>query len=473
MKKDNIEEIYSDLKSFSKEPPKELWDNIEARLHPKKKRRVIFWLFGSAAAILVLLFGFLLFKPASGIENMPINESVNKVSDVEKNQPKNDAPKNELDSTNSNNAVAETKTSNDSTENREMNTNKALQNVVNKRSLANSDSSNAVDESSNSKKHKNKLTNEHLSNGSEVVSTKDNDFKNKTKKEVIGNSNLIPDLKQKNKSLIDDTKEAVIASVDSLTQDKTDTKLDLYKELVAENSVEKDSVKTDVIERSKWSVEVLGGLSSTASDASFQGTTVNTSAQNDFVYTFKVGYAITDKIVVKTGLGKNSLGQQVDNIAYATQEGSLSSGGGQSIVADESVVFFASPELINDSTSYNDFGENGTLQQQLDYFQVPLEVSCKLLTKEKYDILLGVGVNVNFISNNMAYLNGEEIGESKDVNNTVFGATLNTNFSYNLTKKTILFVEPSYNYFQKPIDNNAQNFKNTQFRILFGVQLKL
>ncbi|WP_299096984.1 hypothetical protein [uncultured Winogradskyella sp.] len=472
MKKDNIEEIYSDLKSFSKEPPKELWDNIEARLHPKKKRRVIFWLFGSAAAILVLLFGFLLFKPASGIENMPINESVNKVSDVEKNQPKNDAPKNELDSTNSNNAVAETKTSNDSTENGEINTNKALQNVVNKRSLANSDSSNAVDESSNSKKHKNELTNEHLSNGSEVVSTKDNDFKNKDKNESIGDNELIQDLKQKNKSLIDDVKEVVIASVDSLTQEKTE-KLDLYKELVAENNVEKDSVKTDVIELSKWSVEVLGGLSSTASDASFQGTTVNTSAQNDFVYTFKVGYAITDKIVVKTGLGKNSLGQQVDNIAYASSDGSLSSGGGQSIVADESVVFFASPELINDSTSYNDFGENGTLQQQLDYLQVPLEVSYKLLTKEKYDILLGVGGNVNFISNNMAYLNGEEIGESKDVNNTVLGATLNTNFSYNLTKKTILFVEPSYNYFQKPIDNNAQNFKNTQFRILFGVQLKL
>ena len=472
MKKDNIEEIYSDLKSFSKEPPKELWDNIEARLHPKKKRRVIFWLFGSAAAILVLLFGFLLFKPASDIENMPINESVNKVSDVEKNQPQNDAPKNELDSTNSNNAVAETKTSNDSTENREINTNKALQNVVNKRSLANSDSSNAVDESSNSNKHKNKLTNEHLSNGSEVVSTKDNDFKNKAKNESIGDNELIPDLKQKNKSLIDDTKEAVIASVDSLTQEKTE-KLDLYKELVAENNVEKDSVKTDVIELSKWSVEVLGGLSSTASDASFQGTTVNTSAQNDFVYTFKVGYAITDKIVVKTGLGKNSLGQQVDNIAYASSDGALSSGVGQSIVADESVVFFASPELINDSTSYNDFGENGTLQQQLDYFQVPLEVFYKLLTKEKYDILLGVGGNVNFISNNMAYLNGEEIGESKDVNNTVLGATLNTNFSYNLTKKTILFVEPSYNYFQKPIDNNAQNFKNTQFRILFGVQLKL
>lgn len=471
MKKDNIEEIYSDLKSFSKEPPKELWDNIEARLHPKKKRRLAFWFWGSAAAILVLLFGFLLFKPVSEV-NMPMHESVNEVSDVEKNQKREDATNNTLESTNRNNTIVETKTSKDSTENREIDTNEALQNAINKRSFVNTNSSNAI-EDSNKKKYKNQSANEHLNNRREVVSTKDNDFQNKVKNEDIGDNSLISDLKKKNKSLIDDNKGSVIASVDSVVQEKADTKLDLYKELVAENSKEKDSVKTDLLERSKWSVEVLGGLSSTASNASFQGTAVNTSAQNDFVYSFKVGYAISDKLLVKTGLGKNSLGQQVNNIAYATSDGSLSSGEGQSIVTDESIVFFASPELANDATSFNGFGENGTLQQQLDYIQVPLEVFYKLLAKDKYDILIGLGGNVNFISNNMAYLNGEEIGESKDVNNTVFGATLNTNFSYNLTEKTILFIEPSYNYFQKPIDNNAQNFKNTQLRILFGVRFKL
>lgn len=471
MKKDNIEDIYSDLKSFSKEPPKELWDNIEARLHPKKKRRLVFWFWGSAAAILVLLFGFLLFKPVSEVD-MPMHESVNEVSDVEKNQLREDATNNTLESTNKNNTIVKTKTSKDSTENREIDTNEASKNAINKRSLVNTNFSNAI-EDSNKKKYKHQSANERLSNRHEVVSTKDNDFQNKVKNENVGDNSLIPDLKKKNKNLIDDTKETVIVSVDSVAQEKADTKLDLYKELVAENSKEKDSVKTDLLERSKWSVEVLGGLSSTASNASFQGTAVNTSAQNDFVYSFKVGYAISDKLLVKIGLGKNSLGQQVNNIAYATSDGSLSSGEGQSIVTDESIVFFASPELANDSTSFNQFGENGTLEQQLDYLQVPLEVFYKLLAKDKYDILIGVGGNVNFISNNMAYLNGEEIGESKDVNNTVFGATLNTNFSYNLTEKTILFVEPSYNYFQKPIDNNAQNFKNTQLRILFGVRLKL
>jgi len=28
MKKDDIKDIYGDLEAFSKEPPKELWDNI-------------------------------------------------------------------------------------------------------------------------------------------------------------------------------------------------------------------------------------------------------------------------------------------------------------------------------------------------------------------------------------------------------------------------------------------------------------
>ncbi len=78
MKNDNIEDIYSELKTFSKEPPKELWDNIEARLHPKKKRRGILWFWGSAAAILLLLLGYVLTD--SAIDD---NQPIDKVSDIE------------------------------------------------------------------------------------------------------------------------------------------------------------------------------------------------------------------------------------------------------------------------------------------------------------------------------------------------------------------------------------------------------
>lgn len=460
MKRDRIEEVYSELKSFSKEPPKELWDNIEARLHPKKKRRVIFWFWGSAAAVLVLLFGFLLFKPVSKIDK-PIDEPVNQVSDIEQKQLKNSAKESVSDSNNINKEIIESKISKDSIEKRT------------KDQLANKDSSSNNNKNQIVEDLKKQSLNKSLKNKSEVTNANNSYIQDNPKGENGKNNELTPNLLKNNKSLITDAKETAIVGLDSITKEKTDVKLDLYKELMAENSNKKDSVNTDVANSSKWSFEILGGLSNTASDASFQGTSINTSAQNDFVYSFKVGYAISDKLLIKTGVGKNSLGQQINNIAYASTDGSLASDGGQSIVSDESLVFFGSTELANDATSFEEYSENGTLQQQLDYVQVPLDIFYKLLTKEKYDISIGVGGNVNFISNNKAYLNDEEIGESIGINNTVFGAALNTNVSYYLTKKTILFLEPSYNYFQKPIDNNAQNFKNTQLRVLFGLRFKL
>jgi hypothetical protein len=470
MKKDNIEEIYSELKSFAQEPPKELWDNIQARLHPKKKRRGAFWLWGSAAAILMLMLAYTFYKPSNDGINIPINEPVKEISNTK--QP-NDETDNVTDQSDIiNDEIVTSKTSKDSIEEKIKTTNNTLQ-QPNHNQFANSETSQHAKNNNEDNKLNKSLIKENVKNESKIAKTIDGKSRDNIKSKQDKNNELIPNLLKKKEGLIEKNKETAIAGVDSITTDKTDVKLDLYEELMAERSNEKDSVNTDVANNNKWSVEILGGLSNTASDASFQQTSVNTSPQNDFVYAFKVGYSISDKVQIKTGVGKNNLGQQVNNIAYATADGSLSSNEGQTIVSDESLVFFGSTELASNDASFNEFSENGTLQQQLDYVQVPLEVFYKLLAKEKYDVLLGVGGNVNFISDNKAYLNGGEIGENIGVDNTIFGATLSTNFSYYLSKKTVLFLEPSYNYFEKPIDNNAQNFKNTQLRILFGLQFKL
>ncbi|MCB0398597.1 MAG: hypothetical protein KDD26_03055 [Winogradskyella sp.] len=471
MKKDNIEEIYSELKSFAKEPPKELWDNIEARLHPKKKRRAAFWFWGSAAAILVLMLGYV-FRPTNVEVEIPINEPVKEITDTK--QSENGANILEPDSKKNNEGIVTDETSKDSTERGSKDTNEALKKALNNSKLVDRDYLDNKNQNQSKEKSDAQNLKEKLSNTSEIANATNNYAQNSDQERNLKNNELIPDLQNNNKSLIDNAKETVVVGVDSIAKENADAKLDLYKELMAENNNEKDSVKTDVASSSKWSVEVLGGLSNTASEASFQGTAVNTSAQNDFVYSFKVGYAISDKLLIKTGVGKNILGQQINNIAYASTDASLASDGGQAIVSDESLVFFGSSSEFagNDGTS-TEFTDNGTLQQQLDYVQVPLEVFYKVLAKEKYDISMGVGGNVNFITNNRAYLNDEEIGENIGVVNTVFGATLNTNVSYKLTEKTLLFIEPSYNYFQKPIDNSAQDFKNTQLRVLFGLQLKL
>lgn len=469
MKKNDIEDIYSELRSFSKEPPKELWDNIEERLHPKRKRKGFIWFWGTAAAILLMLFGYVL---SNSFEDD--NNSIKQVTDANQtedsiNQSTKEQATKEIDHVVSEDANTET-FSKTNEETIEINKKKSQQNQL-------ADTSNPLKQgrSKESKSVSNVENNTSIIKGDTKAELNESyvQHTNEEGREDINNKALIVPQKDRNKIIDNASSTSKITDNDSISKTPESELLDLRNALLSENKHSNDSLNIDVLDISKWSVEVLGGISNTASESTFQNTKVNTITQNDFVYTLKVGYAISDRLVIKSGIGKNILGQEISNIQYASSSDQFSPETSQSITDNESFMFFGSQEASNDDAlAGNNFSE-GNLQQQFDYIQVPLEISYKILAKKKYDISIGFGGNVNFVTSNKAFLDGEEIGENLDVNKTIFGATLNTNISYELTKKWILFMEPSYNYFQKPIDNERQSFSNTQLRLLFGLQLKL
>ena len=455
MKKDNIENIYSELEGYSKAPPTELWDNIESRLHPeKKKRRGAFFLWGSAAAILLVLLGYFAKSGLPSLNDKPTN----KTTDIEHSVDTINKQKLENSSTDNNAIVGVDASSEKQNQQRE-----PSQNTVDQ------DASSKSDEILNGKEESVKLTkNEPL---------RDKKLKNKS---YVQNFNRINNekpsdkaflvLQLKNENVIGFLNENVVADIDAIFLTKHAPSIDLTKELIVLYEDYSDSLNLKK-EYKEWSVEVLGGVSSTASKSFIQNTSISTSPQNDFVYALKVGYAITDKLAVKSGVGKNVLGQEIDNILFASSDASLSAET-ENIISNQDIQILVSEGSFSDiEVSAEDINQ-GNLQQQLDYIQLPLELSYNLISESKYNVSLGVGGNVNFLTNNRAYLDGEQIGESLDVNTTIFGATLNSNISYKLTKAMNLFVEPSYNYFQKPIDNGNQNFKNTQFRALFGLRYR-
>lgn len=468
MKKDNIEDIYSGLEGFSKVPPKDLWDNIETRLYPKKrKRRGILFLWGSAAAVLVLFAGYVI---NNSLE--PNNKPVNEITDIEHRVDDDTVNDSEVQT---NTIVDETFTSKVKDDSLLKGSNHIKESLNN--SLASQQQLSDSEQVLNRKGERNPTAKSFYKknkNGKEENSKNNSSYAQNTEKknsgEVIKNDVLV--LQKKSGDLINYKKEKAIASYDSISLNKASYPIDLAEKLIVENKGVSDTINNNTIESSKWSLEILGGLSNTVSESSIQGTSVSTVSQNDFVYTLKVGYSITDRLVVKSGIGKNILGQEVNNVKYVAADVSYSADNSVSIVNNQTLVFLFSDALVNDVTSAETIINEGILQQQFNYIQIPLEVSYDLLKQQKYNLSLGIGGNVNFLTNNRAFLNDEQIGESLGVDSTIFGATVNSNISYNLAKKTILFIEPSYNYFQRPIDNNNQTFNNTQFRVLFGVRYK-
>ncbi|MDC1324682.1 hypothetical protein N8216_01465 [Flavobacteriaceae bacterium] len=481
MKKGSIEDLYIVLEAFSKEPPAELWDNIETKLHPKKKKRRIFFLWGSAAAVLVMLLGYMF-----TISPEPNSQPLKGVTDIEESKT-NDAINESNHKTTKivEGANITTNTNEDSLVQKIRITKKALNNVTSKKQLTDK-----------GKTLNNVVSQIQLTNKNEIVEQKEErkdglyekninvkdenlNYNNSYSQNIINeednkvNNKNFPDLQRKNKSVIDYKKEKLIASNDSIAKVKDISSLDSLEKLATENENIIDSIITNKRSNLKWSVEVLGGIANTASDASIQGTSVNTTSQNNFVYTLKVGYSISDRLVIKSGIGKNILGQEINSIKYTVADASLFDNNSQSIINNQSILFLVSQESINDFSSLAETANEGTLEQQFDYIQVPLEFSYNVLRAKKFDVSLGVGGNINFLTNNRAFLDNEQIGESLGANATILGATLKSNISFKLAKKTILFLEPSYNYFEKPIGNNNQTFNNTQLRVLFGLRYKL
>ncbi|WP_282042877.1 hypothetical protein [Winogradskyella flava] len=466
MKKDNIEEVYSELGAFSKEPPKELWGQIESRLHPKKKRRGIIWFWGSAAAILVLLLGYIMTD-----DLMPNNKSDIKVTDVEHAADDNAIDESETQTTKiDNTTVADDIKDGTVPKVADIEENSSIHNENQKQQ---SNSSELLKK--NQKEHQtSKSIYDKKSYKKDEVASHNKSYAQNIEKETNdkANNKEHPNLQKNNERLVQSDKDKVIASNDSISKNNEKPALDLAKELMAAAEDLSDSTSIEIIPSAKWSLEVLGGLSNMTSKGSIENTSVNTATQNDFIYALKVGYAISDRWMVKSGVGKNVLGQEINNVLYATSDVSLSENNGSVLVNNETISFLFSPGLANDFSTFEPGVDEGTLEQQLNYVQVPLEFSYALLKEQKYTVSLGVGGNVNFLTDNRAFLNGNQIGESLGVDSTIFGATINSNISYEFTKKMNLFLEPSYNYFEKPINTNNQNFKNAQFRALFGLQYR-
>lgn len=471
MKKDKIEELYGQLDGFSKQPPEELWDNIEAKIGSKKKRRgFVFWI-GSAAAVLLILLGLLFFnlyydnqnpqknsiitedskENDSNIDSRPQPTDIFKESEIrlsENDTLKVNKPQNKKNQRNIG-LKSTTKSKENSLVNKgQLEENSGIQIAENGQTLDKT-------EKLNQKNIRHKNVKDKVS------------FINKEGITIVEN-NVENNEEKNNLSVITSHKFNKNDSISSPTNDK------FLKDIALEETIEnepKDGKKA----KPSWLLEVLGGVSNTASESVIQNSSVQTSAQNDLVYSLKLGYAVSDRWTIKMGVGNNILGQEVNNLSFASVESGFNAEISQNIINNENIILLVSPEnLSNDfSTASGLEFDQGSFTQEFYYLQIPLELSYGLIKEDKFNLSIGFGGNINFLTGNTAFINNENIGENINVNSTLFGASLNTNLSYDLSKKINVFVEPNYNYFQKPVDNVNQDFRNTQLRFLFGIQYKL
>jgi hypothetical protein len=245
----------------------------------------------------------------------------------------------------------------------------------------------------------------------------------------------------------------------------------------AKKKEEKLSEKID-----KWSLQVFAGVMSSQNFNNQKALGNTVASQQSSGYGVKTNFKLNKKWGVSSGFKINELGQKIDGVSYYNKQaykgfvtGSLPNGdvgfAQNSQSNNYELVSISKNEgylFASNSNAENGF-EKGNVTQNLKYFEMPLEVSYAILSKKKANITMNTGGFVGKLISNDIALNGDSIGENKNVNQFVYGTLLSSTLQYEIYKKTKFFVEPGMNYYINPTENQTFN----QFQMMFNVGLNV
>ncbi len=510
MAKKKLDELFQEkFQDFHEAPDEKVWQSLEAALDKKEKSRKVipfWWKLGGVAA--VLLAGLWLINPFSTASdntenpiittveqdtnkvdskqelNTPLQEQkddkTNGIADTNEEVPNNQdaldpvAPKNEAYTTNANEDLVQ----GSKKEKKKSDSFKALSPKLasDKTQMTNRD-----DDGAREKEGKPQLLKD-LEIAPQKTETAITDATNAKKQDslrplknateeveegiaqnTIDTNKKEANAKEANKIVEGSSKEVVteaIAANDTLQESKKKSIFDEIKEqeeeeLVAENTA------------SRWSA---GASVAPVFYSSFgEGSPVHSifvenskSGETNLSYGLSVAYELNSRLSVRSGIHKVDYGYgtddiafssslqgsesgQIDNIDYALNSRSLvvqSKAGprAQSVNND-----FVQPLDVNAPQATRD----GTMSQQFEYLEIPLELNYALIDR-KFGVNLIGGVSSLFlIDNSVSLTSGNqtlEMGEANNINSVNFSTNVGLGFDYDFSPKVKLNIEPVFKY---------------------------
>lgn len=326
--------------------------------------------------------------------------------------------------------------------------------------------------------HLNRNKNEEIVLNSNVQSSSQNNTNNPSYRQNANgfNGNLKTD-QNKGISLNVSSEKSLSVFNDSLN--KVQIALELQQlENRLNNKEDKDEPKVEKdLLKEKWSVGLYAGIVNSQSPGNKKTLGNPIESKQNTGYGVKTNYKLNKRWAVSSGLKINELGQSVANVSYYNkQQNTLSAG-----IANDFFISSPNVEYISTNRNYVFSSDNsdqkiqssgtsnltGNLSQQLQYLEMPLEVSYSILSTKKAAIMLNTGGFVGKLISNEILLDGNSIGKNLDVNNFVYGSKLSSTLQYEVLKQTRLFVEPGLNYYVNPL--KTQSFNQFQWGLNFGV----
>ncbi|MFV8464258.1 hypothetical protein [Flavobacterium sp. LB1P62] len=445
--KKNIDRLFQErFKDFEAEPNDQVWINIETALKKKEKKRKIipFWMrfSGIAAAFILGLFALkMVFKTNTETKNSIVldTKTLDKKSNQNKLLPnKIEKERKPYEIKNSQQIV-----------------------ITNPKIVINHEKETTIFTPSKTIAHKKKNQ-----NNTNLYFSKNHPPLKQTKAE-IDYSSLITDKKSTtNPNTFENIQNQVLEKKVLQANEEAKTVVSESKKqpsIIPESPNELEEIlkkkapekQTVVLNNNKWQIvpnvgAVYLNSNSVGSAIDPQFSKNQKTADNSLSFGIGVNYAVSKKIILRSGINKLTLGYNTNNVVYSAG------------LSNKSLAYinYSSNQLIEikTETALNTLisfekglqkTNTGSLNQKMGYYEVPLELSYALLNK-KFGINVIGGISTLFLNQNKISLvssnTNVKLGEATNLNEIHFSTNVGLGFKYQLVKSFQINFEPMVKY---------------------------
>ncbi|AWG20886.1 hypothetical protein FFWV33_04670 [Flavobacterium faecale] len=514
--KKNIDRLFQEqLKDFEAMPDGPVWQNIAAALEDdKKKRRIIpLWWWYSGVAVAVILGLFVIKISNDDAMAIPKTVVLQKHIPLEKDsisKKKMQTVQENIASSFSNNKKKNTEQSSinasevvSSSNKKKENTQQTSNNVSEAISLSNTKKKHvpqpAVQENlvlsfSNNKK---KSTQQTTASTPEAIS-----FSNKKKEmivdaldskvntnktsQVVTTNNQVASLPDNNNTNKWNNTAAQIKKQSTENQ-KTAVGTNLKTTQIAEKEpnlldaiLEQKNKKNKAIvdaNKGKWKIvptvaPVYLQTSTGGSPIDKQLSENDKTANTNLSFGLGVRYAVTPKLSIRSGINKLALDYSTSGIRYSPN---VVSSGLSSVVFKSDTAFevqSAANDTQNNANTVTQKSIEGSINQKMGYFELPMEVSYALLNK-KFGLSLIGGFSTLFLSENKILLQSNATnaiqGEANNLNKIHLSSNFGVGFKYQIVPSLQFHFEPMVKYQWNTFSSNSNDFKPVFLGLYSGV----
>lgn len=254
-------------------------------------------------------------------------------------------------------------------------------------------------------------------------------------------------------------------------------------EQLLQQQIEKTETKTAEAKLEKW--QVTPNVAPVYFNSAGNGSPIHSAfAGNDKTYDrsmsvgINVNYAVNKRFAIRTGVNKLQLGYETNEVAFIASLDPQVFETTAVTPAARGVTVVNQSQMATGALSVDASLQQtsmGAMNQEFGYFEVPLEMSYKVLDT-KFGINVIGGVSTLFLSENSVSLRSDSfstsLGEATNLNDVHFSSNIGLGFQYRFFKNFELNFEPMFKYQINTFSRDAGNFRPYFIALYSGISYR-